>query len=129
MQIGECVNVKRNAELLNKLLGTNYKQWYKSYLHLDQNSMIWMARFDNKVRDGWRNRLENGRIIEEYIYTSNPPSNILVGAETKKRLAFIKYKDHFEFLGVYEFDAAHSSPKNTLPIHRELVKISDTYKF
>ena len=129
MKAGEVVKVKRNAELLNNLLGTNYEQWYKSYLHLDQNIMIWMARLDNKVRDGWRNRLENGKIIEEYLDTTNPPSNILVGAETKRRIAFIKYKDHFRFIGVYEYDATNSTPKNVLPIHRELVKISDTYDF
>lgn len=129
MRAGENVEVKRNAELLNKLLGTKHKQWYKSYMHLDENTMIWMARFDYKIRQGWRNRLESGKIIEEYLDTTNPPSNILVGAETKRRIAFIKYEDHFQFLGVYEYDSANSTPKNALPIHRELVKISDEYMF
>ena len=43
MQVGEVVKVRRNAELLNKLLGTNYKQWYKSYKRIDAKTMIWMV--------------------------------------------------------------------------------------
>ena len=123
MQAGEIIEVARNAELLNTLLGTNYKQWYKSTYQLTVDTMIWIIRLDNKLRNGWRNRMENGRIVEEFNEDTTP-SNLYLGMQVKKRVVFEKTSDGFVFHGVYQYDETTSNPK-----HRELVKIADAYSF
>ena len=123
MQAGEIVKVDRNAQLLNKLLGTDYKQWYKSTYQLTADTMIWIIRLDNKLRNGWRNKSTSDRIIEGFDGNTRP-SNIYLGMQVKKRVVFEKVSGGYVFHGVYQYDASRSNLT-----HRELVKLSDTYTF
>lgn len=123
MLTGELLRVSTNAQLLNQLVGTHYKQWYKSTYQLKDDTMIWMIRLDNQLRSGWCNKLENGKIIEEF-YGNDQPPNIYLGIQIKKRLVFEKTSNGYRFLGVYQFDDAKSNLR-----HRELAKIADTYIF
>ena len=52
IKAGEVIYAKTNAELLNRLLGTNYKAWMKAYRFLDNGEMLWMPRLDGVVRSG-----------------------------------------------------------------------------
>ena len=83
MRVGETYRAQTNAELLNQLLGKNYKQWYKSTYQLNVDTMIWMAHFDNKLRAGWCNQFKDGKIIEEF-HGNIQPTNIYLGMQVKK---------------------------------------------
>lgn len=124
MRAGEIVRVNHHVDLLNYLLNREYKGFYKSYLRIDNNTMIWMVHFDNKLRQGWCNKIVGNRIIEEFHNVKKAPTNIGVGTTLTRRIVFEITNNGYKFLGVYEFDAANSNL-----IHRELVKISDTYNF
>ena len=61
------ISARTNAEFLNEVVGTNYKQWYKSGYILTSNTIIWMPRIDNKKRKGWRNKwLDDNTILENF---------------------------------------------------------------
>ena len=69
MKTGEFVYARTHAELLNELLGTNYKAWMKSSIMLPDGKRLWMIRLENVVSDsGWKNQLvSDSRIVEEKI--------------------------------------------------------------
>ena len=121
LKAGEVVYADTNAELLNKLLGTHYKAWMKSHIPLDVGEMLWMARLDGVVHAGWRNTMQNGQIIEEYVGGHPYPSNINLGLEVRKRAVFEKYDwgKFFVFRGVFEVE------QNSSLTHRVLHSISD----
>ena len=57
MKIGEYVYARTHAELLNELLGTNYKGWMKDHIILS-DKMLWMIELGNFVSSsGWINKL------------------------------------------------------------------------
>ena len=62
------ISARTNAEFLNEVVGTKYKQWYKSGYKLSSNTLIWMIRIDNKLRQGWQNVwLDEDTILEQFI--------------------------------------------------------------
>ena len=69
MKIGEIVYARTHAELLNELLGTNYKSWMKSVKELPGGSVLWMIQLGNFVSSsGWINKLVGmNRISERHI--------------------------------------------------------------
>ena len=68
MKTGEFVYARTHAELLNELLGTNYKAWMKSSIMLPDGKRLWMIRLENVVSDsGWKNQLVSADRIEEKI--------------------------------------------------------------
>ena len=69
MKIGEVVYARTHAELLNELLGTNYKAWMKSGIRLPDGRWLWMIELGNFVStSGWINRLVGmNKISEKHI--------------------------------------------------------------
>lgn len=69
MKIGEVVYARTHAELLNELLGTNYKAWRKSGIRLPDGRCLWMIELGNFVStSGWINRLVGmNKISEKHI--------------------------------------------------------------
>ena len=49
MRKGDVIKVKTNAELLNKLFGTNYNGWQKSVYDCE-GIRVWMIYLDHKER-------------------------------------------------------------------------------
>ena len=119
IKAGEVIYAKTNAELLNGLLGKHYKAWMKADYPLDIDEMLWMPRLDGVVRAGWRNMMQNGQIVEEYVGGHPYPSNIYVGLNIKRRAVFEKCDrafvsgvysllnagGYFIFRGVFELDS------------------------
>ncbi len=107
IKAGEVIYAKTNAELLNGLLGKHYKAWMKADYPLDIDEMLWMPRLDGVVRAGWRNMMQNGQIVEEYVGGHPYPSNIYVGLNIKRRAVFEKCDRgrYFIFRGVFELDS------------------------
>ena len=61
------ISARTNAEFLNEVVGTKYKQWYKSGYKLSSNTLIWMVRIDNKSRQGWKNIwIDDDTILERF---------------------------------------------------------------
>lgn len=69
MKIGEVVYAKTHAELLNELLGTDYKAWMKSSIKLPDGKLLWMIELGNFVSvSGWINRQVGfDKISEKHI--------------------------------------------------------------
>ena len=106
IKAGEVIYAKSNAELLNTLLGKHYKAWMKAGYPLRFGEMLWMPRLDGVVRAGWRNTMQNGQIIEEYVGGQPYPSNIYEGLNIKRRAVFEKceWGGYFVFRGVFELE-------------------------
>ena len=125
IKAGEVIYAKTNVELLNGLLGTHYKRYMKAYRFLDTGEMLWMPRLDGVVRSGWRNTMQNGQIIEEYVGGHPYPNEIDMGLVARKRIVFEKHDrdGYFIFRGVFELQQG-----STL-LHRVLERISDHITF
>jgi hypothetical protein len=58
MKVGEYVYARTNADLLNEVLGTNYKSWMKSSIMLPDGKRLWMIELGSFVTNsGWINKL------------------------------------------------------------------------
>lgn len=76
VQSKKIIRADTNAEFLNKIFGTNYRQWYKSVWKESPNRLVWMVRFYDSAPAGkatgngvWENRWcdkEHMRCREEY---------------------------------------------------------------
>ena len=65
------ISARTNAEFLNEVVGTNYKQWYKSGYILTSNTIIWMPRINGENHSNWINIwFDNNTIHEEYVGNS-----------------------------------------------------------
>ena len=107
LKAGDVVSVKTNAELLNTLLGTTYKRWMKTIRHLGNGEFIWIVDIDGKVRSGWSNTWQNGKIVERYVNDPPYPNNIYDGLNITKRAVFEKRNAggrHYIFRGVFELE-------------------------
>ena len=116
MKAGEIIYAKTNAELLNGLLGKNYKAWMRAGYLLGVGEMLWMPRLDGVVRAGWKNFMSNGKIIEEYVGGHPYPSNIYDGLNIKRRGVFEKcdWGIYFIFRGVFEIEPRSTLLRRTL---------------
>ena len=67
------IYAKTNAEFLNEAFGTNYVAWMKSRWEYDQDTWVWMVRFDGRIRQDWANRIiSETEIWEEYVGNEEP---------------------------------------------------------
>ena len=122
MKSGEVIRVRTNAELLNELLGKNYKAWMKSVYDFG-NNRIWMIHIDNKNRNDWRNYKKDNIIVEENLrkYDFNR-LRIDVGYNME-RIVFSKHDGYYVFEGVYKYDKENSTDNKI----RYWVKVSDEF--
>ena len=75
IKTGMAIRARTNAEFLNKMFGTNYKQWYKStYKH--NGVWVWMVEFNGlhhcnvscTYKEEWENRIISANKIFEYYH-------------------------------------------------------------
>lgn len=111
MEKGQVIRARTNAELLNTLLGTHYKQWMKSVYKYGNDAYIWMVKFDDKLRAGWRNRFSNGDIIEELVDRSVTEWNRipLEDMDKMRRYVFERREGYYIFHGIYVIDLTRSN--------------------
>lgn len=108
MKQGDIIRTKTHAELLNKLLGTQYKQWYKCTYDLDDNTFIWIVSLDNSSNAGHRNKfLNNTTIIEQFDKNDTfSKERFLHGINREFRLVFEKIETAngrlYKFHGLYK---------------------------
>ncbi len=69
MKIGEYLYANTHAELLNELLGTDYKGYMKCAKILPDGKLLWMIELGDFVsKSGWKNRLVSlDRISEKQV--------------------------------------------------------------
>ena len=129
MKVGDCFYARTHAEFLNRTFGTNYKAWMKSVWTYDADTIVWIVRFDGKIRDGWKNYFVSGnRIYEENLYRRE----IFYGKSmrfflTQDRIV-IEIDDSssdrkYVFRGVFRYDKNNSDPYMV----RYYDKISDEF--
>lgn len=107
----EVVYACTHAEFLNQRFGTSYKAWMKSRWPYDADTWVWMVRFDDKNRGGWKNRILNSdEIWEEYVGESTPT---YIGDTTKYRIVVAVLKGcqgrEYHVLGKFKLDEARST--------------------
>lgn len=107
MKSGEVIRARTNAELLNELLGQNYKAWMKSVYDF-AGKRIWMIHIDNKNRNGWRNYKKGDVIVEENLRPFDLTGLRSDVRPNLKRIVFSKYDGYFIFEGIYRYDKEKS---------------------
>ena len=120
MKTNEIVYAKTHADFLNKLLGTTYKAWMKGCYNINSKYEIWMAHFDGKIRDGWKNTYL-GDIIKDV--NTNPDRKTWSNMSLPKTLNHTKLvfevidnpygERKYVFKGVYEYQKDISNPYET----------------
>ena len=113
---GDIIYADSHADLLNQVFGTNYKAWMKSVWNYNDETVVWMVRF-NQERSGWYNSfVSNSRIREENIYRRRYWNNRHIRYVDKKRIAFeiddSKAYRKYIFRGVYVYDEETSDPSS-----------------
>lgn len=128
LKAGDRIDVSKNYELLNMLLGKQLKGYMSSIYKLqDDDKFIWMIKLDGIKRQGWKNSWFPDKIVEEYLDGPPFPSNISIGYNIKKRIVFEKYGDgrtqYFIFRGVYQME------KDSTLTYRVLRIVSEEISF
>jgi len=128
MKTGQIIYAKTHAEFLNSTFGTNYKQWMKSVWNYDDNTIVWMVRF-NRAKDGWRNSFVSSNVIREenleHALEWNGRS-VAERLDTKRIVIEINEEEmrrKYIFRGVYAYDEEKSNPYAA----RYYNKISDEF--
>lgn len=128
MKTGQIIYAKTHAEFLNSTFGTNYKQWMKSVWNYDENTIVWMVRFNREI-DGWRNTfVSSNRIKEENLEHTLEWNGKPVGDPLNSKRIVIEIDEEgprrkYIFRGVYTCDKENSNPY-TVRYHN---KISDEF--
>jgi hypothetical protein len=69
----QIVYARTHAEFLNKAFGTDYSGWMRSRWEYDEDTWVWMVRFDGRARQGWINCIiDDNEIWEKYIGDEPP---------------------------------------------------------
>ena len=118
LKVNESILARSNAEFLNQLLGTAFVQWKPSVYDLSEDAVLWMVRFDNVDRWGWRNYfLSEDRLCQVNgkhltVWRGQPIE------ETLKKLRYVfsiegaGAETRYVFKGLFEFDNESSDLKS-----------------
>ena len=115
MKSGQIVYARTHAEFLNSTFGTNYKQWMKSVWNYDDNTIVWMVRF-NRAKDGWRNSFVSSNVIrEENLEHALEWNGRSVAERLDIKRIVIEINEEemcrkYIFRGVYTYDEEKSNP-------------------
>ena len=126
MKTGDIVYAKTHADFLNATFGTDYKQWMKCVWNYNENTIVWMVRF-NRETGGWRNSfVSSSRIKEENLEHALEWNGKSVAdrLDTKRIVIEIDdsgYRRKYIFRGIYTYDKEASNPYTV----RYYNKISD----
>lgn len=116
MESGDIIYAKTNADFLNKAFGTNYKAWMKSVWTYDNKSIVWMVKFDNKVRGGFKNIIISDTSIAEenvdrkMIWDGNPIDSTLKYKKIVMEIDDSGFSRKYIFRGVYKYNEKDSDP-------------------
>lgn len=129
IKTGDVIYAKTHATLLNNLLNTNYKQWYKCTYDLDDDTFIWMVYLDGTNNEGHTNKFESDDIIiEEFDKDMIKDKRFEHGLEKPYRLVFEKIVTSngrkYEFHGLYKLIDTSSNKYK-----RILKKVNAEYDF
>lgn len=112
--MSRIIFAKTHADFLNEAFGTDYKAYMKSRWNYDSKTWVWMVRIDNKIRDGWVNKIiSENEIWEEYVwdieptYTNEPERPYRIVA----KIVDAPYGREYHILGKYKFDFEASTNK------------------
>ena len=107
----QIVYARTNAEFLNEAFGTDYKAWMRSRWEYDEDTWVWMVRFDSKVRQGWINCIINENEIWEKYVGNEPPAYKDDGKKIRIVVSIEKGFNGREYhvLGKYRYDENKSS--------------------
>ena len=122
MKSGEVIRVRTNAELLNELLGKNYRAWMKSVYDFG-NNRIWMIHIDNMPRNDWRNYKKGDVIVEENMRPFDLTGLRSDVRHNVERIVFSKHDGYFIFEGKYRYDKEKSRDSEI----RYWVKVADQF--
>ena len=122
MKSGEVIRVRTNAELLNELLGKNYRAWMKSVYDFG-NNRIWMIHIDNMPRNDWRNYKKGDVIVEENMRPFDLTGLRSDVRHNVERIVFSKHDGYFIFEGIYKYDKEKSKDSEI----RYWVKVADQF--
>ena len=108
----KIVYARTNAEFLNKTFGTSYKAYMRGRWEYDEETWVWMIRLDNRIRDGWHNRIiSENEIWEEYLGNETPTYR---GERERKYRIVVSIVENgtfgreYHILGRYRYDAEKS---------------------
>ena len=120
MIANEIVIARTNAEFLNQVYGTDYESFMRSRWSYSDDTWVWMVRFDEKIRQGWKNKIvSDTEIWEEYVWPDEPTYTNQV--ERKYRIVVEISKTpsglrEYHILGKYMFDFENSTLKKHILI-------------
>lgn len=104
--VGDKIEARTNAEFLNLVFGTNYKQYMRSIYNYSNDSVIWMIRIDSIERAGFKNYFENECLVE---YSDKNPTR----SNKFYRYVFQIIEENknrkYVYLGKYKFSTELSS--------------------
>ena len=112
----DSIMARTHADFLNKAFGTHYKGWMKSVWMVNDDVIVWMVRFDNINRDGWRNRfLSDDLLCQENVFGRKLWNGIPIDDSQQLRLVFAITEDglykKYTFKGVFQYVATDSNPQ------------------
>lgn len=109
---GDVIRARTNAELLNKLLGKNYKAYMKCRYPVGEGVAILLHEFDVVTPAGWQNtESEDGTVVERYCKRDDEKLKSHRGVPWgERRILFEKRRaeECFIFKGVFELPAPDS---------------------
>ena len=110
----KTIRAKSHADFLNQAFGTNYIAFMKTRFPYGDDTWVWMARMDGKIKSGWRNvKISENEIWEEYVGDGEP--TYIKTKERAYRIAVeivdVPYGRNYSILGKYKFDFENSTPK------------------
>ena len=118
------IYAETNADFLNKAFGTEYKKWMRCGWDYDEETIVWMVPFDNKIRQGWRNTIVDSCTVRE-DFVGREDEKLLEHKKLKnfRRIVVKKEQEYgrYVILGLYTYDFEHSVEENK----RIWIKISD----
>ena len=115
---GDKIKLSKNYDLLNKLLGRNYRGYQKSRCKFENDCFIWMVSF-TKAKGGWKNEIIDENTITETEYYKHQKQT-----KGSHRLVFSKENGYFVFLGLFKTDKSKSTDLTT-----NLIKILNKFDF
>ncbi len=116
MKNGDYIYANTHADFLNQAFGTNYKAWMSCVWQYNEDTIVWMVRFDKTNRSGWKNSfISDSRIKEENIYNKSEWNRAPVAKPLFFKRIVVEVVDNckprkYIFRGIYRYDEQNSNP-------------------
>lgn len=116
MKNGDFIYANTHADFLNQAFGTNYKAWMSCVWQYNEDTIVWMVRFDKTNRSGWKNSfISDSRIKEENIYNISEWNRAPVAKSLFFKRIVVEVVDNckprkYIFRSIYRYDEQNSNP-------------------